>query len=100
MLTWRCVQAERLSATFVAPNSDRPAIINELITLFDGPARRQARKLAAEALAESQERSNIARLFAPAPKRASLPREPTLARALVGLPALVRLGRRFVAQSG
>jgi hypothetical protein len=27
------VQAERLIAAYVAPNSDRPAVINELITL-------------------------------------------------------------------
>jgi hypothetical protein len=31
------VQAERLIAAYVAPDSDREAIINDLITLFDGP---------------------------------------------------------------
>jgi hypothetical protein len=30
------VQAERLIAAYVAPESDRAAIINELIALFDG----------------------------------------------------------------
>jgi len=45
------VQAERLIAAYVAPESDRHAIINELITLFDGPARREAERLTREALA-------------------------------------------------
>jgi hypothetical protein len=44
------VQAERLIAAYVAPESDRPAIINELIALFDGPEQREAERLAAEAL--------------------------------------------------
>ena len=47
------VQAERLIAAYVAPDSDRQAIINELITLFDGPAQREAQTLAAEALDEA-----------------------------------------------
>jgi hypothetical protein len=34
------VQAERLIAAYIEPSSDRPTIINELITLFDGPAER------------------------------------------------------------
>jgi hypothetical protein len=44
------VQAERMIAAYIAPESDRTAIINELIALFDGPAQRQAHRLAAEAL--------------------------------------------------
>lgn len=52
-LTRRSVQAERLIAAYVAPDSDRQAIINELITLFDGPAQREAQTLAAEALDEA-----------------------------------------------
>ena len=49
------VQAERLIAAYVAPESDRPAIINELIALFDGPAQREAERLAAEALGEASQ---------------------------------------------
>jgi hypothetical protein len=44
------VQAERLIAAYIEPSSDRPTIINELITLFDGPAQREAQTLAADAL--------------------------------------------------
>jgi hypothetical protein len=44
------VQAERLIAAYVAPDSDREAIINELITLFDGPQQREAERLTAVAL--------------------------------------------------
>jgi hypothetical protein len=51
------VEAERLIAAYVAPESDRPAIINELIMLFDGPWQREAQRLAAEALDEASERS-------------------------------------------
>jgi hypothetical protein len=51
------VEAERLIAAYVAPESDRPAIINELTTLFDGPRQREAQRLAAEALDEASERS-------------------------------------------
>jgi hypothetical protein len=43
------IQAERLIAAHVAPESDRAAIINELIALFDGPQQREALILAAEA---------------------------------------------------
>jgi hypothetical protein len=46
------VQAERLIAAYVSPESDRAAIINELITLFDGPAQREAQRLASEAFGE------------------------------------------------
>jgi hypothetical protein len=44
------VQAERLLAAYVAPESDREAIINELIVLFDGPQQREAERLTAVAL--------------------------------------------------
>jgi hypothetical protein len=46
------VQAERLIAAYVAPQSDRPGIISELIYLFDGPAQREAERLTREALGE------------------------------------------------
>jgi hypothetical protein len=36
------VQAERLIAAYVAPESERLTIVNELITLFDGPQQREA----------------------------------------------------------
>jgi hypothetical protein len=52
------VQAERLLAAYVAPESDRVAIINEFIALFDGPAQREAQKLAAEALGERWQEHN------------------------------------------
>jgi len=41
------VQAERLIAAYVAPESNRAAIVNELIALFDGPQQREAQRLAA-----------------------------------------------------
>jgi hypothetical protein len=41
------VQAERLIAAYVAPESDREAVINELIALFDGPQQREAERLTA-----------------------------------------------------
>jgi len=44
------VQAERLIEAYIAPESDRAAIISELIRLLDGPAQREAELLAAEAL--------------------------------------------------
>jgi hypothetical protein len=47
------VQAERLIAAYVAPESNRAAIVNELIALVDGPQRREAQRLAAVALGES-----------------------------------------------
>jgi hypothetical protein len=52
------VQAERLIAAYVAPESNRGAIINELIALFDGPAQREADRLAAEALGEAPDSIN------------------------------------------
>ena len=47
------VQAERLIAAYIEPDSDRPAVINELITLFDGPQQREAQTFAAEAMGEA-----------------------------------------------
>jgi len=47
------VQAERMIAAYVAPESDKGTIINELIALFDGPAQREAQTLAEEALGET-----------------------------------------------
>jgi hypothetical protein len=47
------VQAERLIAAYVAPESERGSIINELMSLFHGPAQREAERLAAEALGEA-----------------------------------------------
>jgi hypothetical protein len=51
------VQAERLIEAYVAPESNRAAIINELIMLFDGPQQREAQRLASEALDEASGRS-------------------------------------------
>ena len=47
------VEAERLIAAYITPESDRGAIINELIALFDGPAQREAERLAAEVLGDA-----------------------------------------------
>jgi hypothetical protein len=47
------VQAERLIAAYVSPASNRAAIINELIALFDGPGQREAQMLEAKALGEA-----------------------------------------------
>jgi hypothetical protein len=44
------VQAEQLIAAYVAPESDREAIINDLISLFDGPQQREAERLTSVAL--------------------------------------------------
>jgi hypothetical protein len=44
------VEAERLIAAYVEPNSDLPAVINELITFFDGPRQREAQRLAIGAM--------------------------------------------------
>ena len=44
-------EGERLVAAYVAPDSDRAAVIDELIRLFDGPAQREAERLTREALA-------------------------------------------------
>jgi hypothetical protein len=37
-------QAEWLLAAYVAPESDRAAITNDLIALFDGPQQREAQR--------------------------------------------------------
>ena len=42
-----------LIAAYITPESDRGAIINELIALFDGPAQREAERLAEEALGDA-----------------------------------------------
>jgi hypothetical protein len=47
-------QAEGLIAAYVSPESNRQAIVNELIVLFDGPAQREAQSLAAEALGDDE----------------------------------------------
>jgi hypothetical protein len=44
--------AERLTATYVAPECDRQKIIDDLIALFDGPAQREAQAFGAEAMGE------------------------------------------------
>jgi hypothetical protein len=41
-----------LVAAYVAPESERATIINELISLFDGPEQREAQRLALEALGQ------------------------------------------------
>jgi hypothetical protein len=46
------VRAEQLIAAYLAPGSDRVAIINELIALFDGPDQREAKMLEGRALCE------------------------------------------------
>jgi hypothetical protein len=46
------VHAQRLIAAYIAPESDRAAIISELIRLLDGPAQREARRLTEVALGE------------------------------------------------
>jgi hypothetical protein len=51
-------QAEELIAAYVAPESDRPVVITELITLFDGPQQREAPRLAAEAFGEAGDHSS------------------------------------------
>lgn len=44
-----------LIGTYIRPESDRSASINELIVLFDDPQQREAHTLAAEALEEAGE---------------------------------------------
>jgi hypothetical protein len=51
------VQAERLIAAYVAPESDRGSIINEIIALFDELVQREADQLA-EALGEAPDSIN------------------------------------------
>jgi hypothetical protein len=45
-------EGERLIAAYVAPESDRPVIIDELNRLFDGPQQRAAQRLATTAVRE------------------------------------------------
>jgi hypothetical protein len=52
------VEAKHLLAAYIAPESDRGAIINDLIALFDGPAQREAERLAAEALGDAPDAIN------------------------------------------
>jgi hypothetical protein len=46
--------AQRLIAAYIGSESDRAAIISELIRLFDGPAQREAKRLADEAPREAR----------------------------------------------
>jgi hypothetical protein len=48
------VQAVRLMAACVGPGSDRQAVINELVTLFDGPQQREAQRLATDATGSAE----------------------------------------------
>lgn len=48
------VHAQRLIAACIAPESDRAAIISELIRLLDGPAQREAKRLTEVALGEAK----------------------------------------------
>jgi hypothetical protein len=48
------VHAQRLISAYIAPESDRAAIISELIRLLDGPAQREAKRLAKVALGEAR----------------------------------------------
>ena len=48
------VHAQRLIAAYIAPESDRAAIISELIRLLDGPAHREAKRLTEVALGEAR----------------------------------------------
>jgi hypothetical protein len=52
------VEAERLIAAYIEPNSDRLAVIKELIILFNGPRQREAQRLAAGALDKAGERDS------------------------------------------
>ena len=56
------VHAQRLIAAYIAPESDRAAIISELIRLLDGPAHREAKRLAERALGEDSATSRDARI--------------------------------------
>jgi hypothetical protein len=55
------IQAERLIDAYVTSKSDAAAVIDELVALFDGPAHREAQRLAAEVLGDFwQEHSSAA----------------------------------------
>ncbi len=45
-----CARAERLITAYIAPGSDRAAILGELVRLLNGPAQREAKRLAEVAL--------------------------------------------------
>jgi hypothetical protein len=45
-------EAERLLEAYLTPQSERAAVMNELIRLFDGPQQREAQTRAAEALSD------------------------------------------------
>ena len=53
-------EAEGLVAAYIEPNSDRPAIIDQLIRLFDGP-QREAHRLSERGPTREQRLSHIAR---------------------------------------
>jgi hypothetical protein len=48
------VHAQRLIAAYIAPESDKAAIISELIRLLDGPAQCEAKRLTEGALGEAR----------------------------------------------
>jgi hypothetical protein len=48
------VHARRLIAAYMAPESNKAAIISELIRLLDGPAQREAKRLADVALGKAR----------------------------------------------
>ena len=58
-------EGERLIAAYSAPKSDRPAIINELVRLFDGPAQREAELLTREVLANNEKLRELQRRHPP-----------------------------------
>jgi len=45
-----CARAERLITAYIAPGSDRAAILSELVRLLNGPGQREAKRLAEVAL--------------------------------------------------
>ncbi|MBV8794594.1 MAG: hypothetical protein JO136_06610 [Hyphomicrobiales bacterium] len=45
-----CARAERLITAYIAPGSDRTAILGELVRLLNGPGQREAKRLAEVAL--------------------------------------------------
>jgi hypothetical protein len=58
------VQPERLIADQLKPNSDRPAVIGEPITLSDGLLQREAKSLVTEEAPDEHGRSNGYRWWA------------------------------------
>jgi len=47
-------EGERLIAAYIAPESDRLTILDDLIRLFDGPVQREAELRTREALADGE----------------------------------------------